>query len=98
MKLKSLKKKFEKKLKSPNDSLDIISKSSARDHFMYSILFKKKIIGIFQISMGTREPGKTLIGLMARQLGISSEEVKGIENCTFWGADFVKKSSLIETK
>ena len=96
MNLKKLRNKIELKLNSPKDSLELLSKSSRRDHFMYQVLFKKKVVGIFQVSMGSKEPGKRLTGLMARQLGISSQDLQGIESCSFWGTDFVRSSRLLK--
>ena len=87
MKARSFRPKFEQKFSSPRDSLKV-EQLSDRDHFMYKIYY-------LQISFGSKEFDKKLRGLMARQLGISSEELIGIEKCTFYAKDFVRKSSKI---
>lgn len=94
MKGKDLKKKFERKINSPKEnlSLKVLLK---RDHYMYEIFYKNKYIGIFQISMGSKEFGKSLISIMSRQLGISSKELTEIVNCNFWAKDFTNNSKLI---
>jgi len=93
MKTRTLKPKVEKKLNSPKDNLTL--KLSNRDHFMYDLFYQNKKIAIFQLSHTSHEFGKKLIGRMARQLGISSNQLKGIEKCTFWGKDFVVNSRLL---
>ena len=94
MKTNSIKPKIEKKLNSSKDFLEI-QRFPKRDHYSYDIFFKDKQIGRLQISHTSSEYGKGLIGTMARQLGISSQDLKGIEKCTFWGKDFVENSRLI---
>ena len=94
MKARSFRPKFEQKFSSPRDSLKV-EQLSDRDHFMYKIYYKNEYISILQISFGSKEFDKKLRGLMARQLGISSEELIGIEKCTFYAKDFVRKSSKI---
>lgn len=95
MKSNSIKPKVEKKLNSPDYSLSFLLAKSPRDHYMYDLFYKNKKIGIFQISYTSREFGKELIGKMARQLGISSQQLIGIEKCTFWAKDFVENSKLL---
>ncbi len=94
MKSDSIKTKAERKLNSPEDNL-CLQPLKKRDHYMYNLFFKGMKIGIFQISYTSKEFGKGLIGVMARQLGISSQQLIGIEKCTFWGKDFVENSRLI---
>lgn len=94
MKSNTIKPKAEKKLNSSEDNLSL-EPLNKRDHCMYNLFFKGVKIGIFQISHTSKEFGKGLIGAMARQLGISSRELIGIEKCTFWGKDFVKNSRLV---
>ncbi|MBU4016470.1 hypothetical protein KJ980_03655 [Patescibacteria group bacterium] len=95
MKSKQIKKTAEKKLNSSENSLELIPLDSSRDNFIYKLYYKKVYLTIFQISHGSKEFGQGLISLMARQLGIKSSELKGIANCTFWGKDFIKSSTLI---
>jgi hypothetical protein len=94
MKSRTITSKFEQKFKSPDLKLDY-SVSSKRDHKMYDIYYKGIKIGIFQISHGSSEFGKGLIGKMARQLGINSHQLLGIEKCYFWAKDFIANSKLI---
>lgn len=94
MKNKEFKRKFEKKFHSVKDSL-IYNILEKRDHYMYELFYKKRYIGILQISRGSEEPGKRLMGLMSRQLGISINELTGINSCTFWPKDFISKSRLL---
>ncbi len=96
MNVRTLKPKIEKKLNSPSDLLRLEATRAPRDHFMYSLYFKEKKIGIFQISMGSHEFRNHLIGMMSRQLGISSQNLKDLERCVFWGKDFVENSRLIQ--
>lgn len=95
MKGKDIKKKFEQKIKTPDKILtyNILLK---RDHYMYELFYKNKYIGLFKISMGSKEFGKALIGIMSRQLGISSNQLRGIVNCTFWAKDFISYSRLLQ--
>ena len=93
MKSKSIKTKVEKKLNSQENKLSL--QPLKRNHYMYNLFFNNIKIGIFQISYTSKEFGKRLIGIMARQLGISSKHLIGIEKCTFWSKDFVKNSRLI---
>ena len=94
MKSKEIKKKAEKKLNSPQDNLALLP-ITKRDHWMYKIYYKNVVIGIFQLSFGSREIGDVLIGKMSKQLGITSQQFKNMVNCTFWGRDFVISSRLI---
>jgi len=94
MKGRKLKTEVEKKFNSPSDKLKILPTKSSRDHDMYNLHYKGEIVGIFQISRSSREFGKKLTSLMARQLGISSRQLVGIEKCTFWAKDFIEKSRL----
>ncbi|MFH1610559.1 MAG: hypothetical protein ABIA91_01590 [Patescibacteria group bacterium] len=93
MKTRTIKPKIEKKLNSSKDGLSL--KLSNRDHFMYDVFYNKQKICVFKISHTSKEYGKRLIGMMARGLGITSSQLKGIEKCIFWGKDFVKKSRLL---
>lgn len=92
MKNKSFIKKFKKKFNSNGLELKV-EEVKKRDHFIFNIYHKNKYIVYLQVSRGSREFGKTLIGLMSNQLGISNSDLKGIDSCTFWGKDFLKKSS-----
>lgn len=94
MKIKKLKKKIEEKLDSPENFLRLILTKS--HHFLYELYYKSKKIAVFRISHGSREPGKRLIGMMAGELGLSSTQLEGIANCTFWARDFVLNSRYIE--
>ena len=94
MKSNSIKTKVERKLNSPENNLRLQLRSK-RDHYMYNLFFKGVSIGIFQISYTSKEFGKGLIGTMARQLGISSQQLIGIEKCTFWSKDFIENSRLV---
>lgn len=97
MKTKTIKKKIEKKLNSPKDNLVLEKTVGHRDHFTYNIYYKEKIVvAPFQISRTSKEYGKRLMGLMARQLGISSGQLKGIEKCTFWAKDFIENSRFAD--
>ncbi len=96
MNSKKLKQKIEEKFNSPSDNL-ILEPLVKRDHLMYKIYYKKTFITILQISMGSHEFGPKLIGLMSRQLGITSSDLKGVVSCTFWGKDFVEKSRHMPT-
>ena len=95
MKTRTLQPKVEQKLNCLEYELVLSPTKSPRDHFMYDLFYKKQKIGIFQISYTSNDFGKPLIGKMARQLGISSQELIGLEKCTFWGIDFVKVSRII---
>lgn len=97
MKTSSFKPKVEQKLNSPEYSLRLESAKTKRDHFTYNLYYKNVYLGILQISFGSREFGKKLIGLMSRQLGISSQDLRGIEDCTFWAKDFIRKSRKIRS-
>lgn len=96
MKTSSFKPKVEKKLNSTEYSLCLESAKTKRDHFTYNLYHKNVYLGIFQISFGSKEFGKKLIGLMSRQLGISSQDLRGIEDCTFWAKDFIQRSRKIK--
>jgi len=94
VKRKKIKSKIEKKFNSLSDELKMLPTKSPRDHDMYNLYYKGKMICTFQISRSSREFGKKLVSLMARQLGISSRQLVGIEKCTFWAKDFVRESRL----
>jgi hypothetical protein len=96
MKGQEIKNKVEKKLNDKELGLQLIPSSSPRDHFMYSIYYKSYKIGILQISYSSSEFGKGLIGKMSRQLGINSNQLKGLVSCNFWGKDYVANSHLIQ--
>lgn len=95
MKGNKLKSKIEKKFNSTEYKISLVPTKSPRDHYMYDLFLKGKKISIFQISFGSKEFGKELIARMARQLGISSNQLIGIEKCTFWAKDFVINSKLV---
>ena len=96
MKTKTIKRKLEKKLNSPSDNLQLIPTISPRDHYMYNLFYKGKKIATPQITRSSKEFGKKLISLMARQLGISSEQLREVERCSFWAKDFIKHSRKLQ--
>lgn len=95
MKRNTIKQKFETKFNNAEFQIKAVP-ISGRDHYMYDIYCKEKKIGIFQISYSSKEFGSRLIGKMARQLGISSNQLKGVEKCTFYAQDFIEHSKLFD--
>lgn len=93
MKGKIIKRKAENKLNSDENHLKLVPKGG--DHYEYDLFYKGVQVGFFQISRGSKEFGKKLVGRMARQIGVSSIQLQGIEKCTFWASDFIKHSKLI---
>ena len=95
MKSKEMKRITEKKLNSPNEKLSLILLPK-RDHWMYKIYHMGTVIGIFQISLGSKEFGDPLIGKMSRQLGITTKQFKDLISCKFWAKDFIINSRLVD--
>lgn len=93
MKGKVIKRKVENKLNSRENHLKLVPIGG--DHYEYDLIYNGEQIGFFQISRGSKEFGKKLVGIMARQIGISSAQLQGIEKRTFWASDFIKHSKLI---
>lgn len=94
MKTSKLRRKIEEKLNDPKHGLRL--ELTKTHHFMYRLFYKSKYISVFKLSHGSAEPGKRLIGMIARELGINSRQVEGLVSCTFWGKDFVEESLLIK--
>lgn len=95
MKTRKFKPKFEKKMNGENGDVGI-TKKTKKDHFRYDIHFNNKKVGIFQITHSSREYGKRLMSNMATQLGISVNQLVGIEKCTFYAKDFKNHSRLLK--
>lgn len=95
MKNKDLKKSFEKKMNCP--SLGIIFKFKEGDHHRYKVYHKGKFSLSFKISHGnSKEIGKNLQSLMAKQLGLSKSDFLELISCPLTTEKFIEKSDYID--
>jgi len=87
--------KFESKFNSRKNKLKV-RKKPGKKHRTYEVYYNGfKVVPFVMFSHGSRDLTNKPIGLIARQLGIRSRQVRGIESCSFGGEEFVSESSNI---
>ncbi|MDH5533878.1 MAG: hypothetical protein OEX81_05655 [Candidatus Pacebacteria bacterium] len=95
MKNKDLKKSFEKKMSCSD--LGIRFELKEGDHHKYKVYYKGKFSLSFMISHGnSKEIGKSLQSLMAKELGLSKKDFLRLVSCPLSTEEFIEKSENID--
>lgn len=96
MRRRSIKRASESKLNSEEFGLELrLASGRSDDHTEYDLLHNGVLLTQYKISHTSHEFGTRLMGNMAKQLGISISQLRGINACPFGPKDFVEKSRLI---
>lgn len=96
MKGSSFKPKLEYKLDRNEKGLKLVPSNIRSDHDYYDLYFYEKFITKIKISRGSKEWGVPLLGLVAKNLGISKTQLEGIVSCSFGTDDFLESSKILK--